>query len=58
MTHGRAYARLVRFSMRITVEIRPEQRIQLLEIAARRGKKGFSGLVQEAIDRFLDHEPT
>lgn len=44
------------FSMRTTVEIRDEQRARLLEIAARRGEKGFSGLVREAIDRFLEEE--
>lgn len=42
--------------MRTTIEIRDDQRARLLEIAARRGEKGFSGLVQEAIDRFLEEE--
>jgi len=42
--------------MRTTIEIRHEQRARLLEIAARRGQKGFSGLVQEAIDRYLEEE--
>jgi hypothetical protein len=40
--------------MRTTIEIRDDQRARLLEIAARRGEKGFSGLVQEALDRYLD----
>lgn len=39
--------------MRTTVEIRDEQRARLLELAARRGEKGFSGLVQEALDAYL-----
>lgn len=41
-------------SMRTTIEIRDEQRARLLELAARRGEKGFSRLVQEAVDRYLD----
>ena len=39
--------------MRTTVEIRDEQRARLLELAARRGKKGFSELIQEALDLYL-----
>lgn len=39
--------------MRTTIELRDDQRARLLELAARRGEKGFSGLVQEAVDRFL-----
>lgn len=40
--------------MRATVEIRDDQRAKLLEAAAQRGLKGFSVLVREAIDRYLD----
>lgn len=40
-------------SMRTTVEITNEQRAQLLEIAGRRGEKGFSGLVREALSQYL-----
>lgn len=40
--------------MRTTVEIPDEQRARLLELAAQRGEKGFSRLVQEAIARYLD----
>ncbi len=40
-------------SMRTTVEIPDVQRARLLELAARRGEKGFSRLVQEAVDRLL-----
>jgi hypothetical protein len=39
--------------MRTTVEIKAEQRAKLLELAARRGEKGFSTLIQEAIDLYL-----
>jgi hypothetical protein len=39
--------------MRTTVEITDAQRAKLLELAAERGEKGFSRLVQEAIDRYL-----
>jgi len=42
--------------MRTTIELLDEQRARLLEIAARRGEKGFSGLVQEAVARFLEEE--
>ena len=40
-------------SMRTTVEIPDVQRARLLELAARRGEKGFSRLVQEAVERLL-----
>ena len=40
--------------MRTTVEITDEQRARLLELAARRGEKGFSKLVQEALERYID----
>jgi hypothetical protein len=40
--------------MRTTVEITEEQRAQLMAIAARRGEKGFSKLVQEALDAWLE----
>jgi hypothetical protein len=39
--------------MRTTIEIRDEHRAKLLEMAARRGEKGFSRLVGEAIEAFL-----
>ena len=42
--------------MRTTVEITEEQRARLLELAARRGQKGFSQLVQEALDAYLETE--
>jgi Arc/MetJ family transcription regulator len=39
--------------MRTTIEITDSQRAQLLKLAAERGEKGFSSLVQEALDRYL-----
>ena len=43
--------------MRTTIEIRDEHRARLLDLAARRGEKGFSGLIAEAIEHFLaEHE--
>lgn len=40
--------------MRTTIEIKDEHRAKLLELAARRGEKGFSRLVGEAIERYLE----
>ena len=40
--------------MRTTIELPDHQRARLLEIAARRGLKGFSPIVQEAIERYLE----
>ena len=40
--------------MRTTIEITDEQRAKLLALAARRGMKGFSALVQEALDEYLE----
>lgn len=39
--------------MRTTIDLDGSQRGQLLEIAARRGLKGFSMLIQEAVDAWL-----
>ena len=39
--------------MRVTIEIRNDQRARLLKLAAERGERGFSGLIQEAVDRYL-----
>lgn len=43
-------------SMRTTIEIDDAQRAELLRLAAERGHKGFSELVREAIDRYLEQE--
>jgi hypothetical protein len=40
--------------MRTTVELKVEHRAKLLELAARRGEKGFSDLLAEAIDIYLE----
>jgi predicted transcriptional regulator len=40
--------------VRTTIELTDEQRARLLQIAASRGEKGFSRLVQEAIDLYLE----
>jgi predicted transcriptional regulator len=42
--------------MRTTIEIRPEHRARILELAASRGEKGFSGVVAEALEFYLDAE--
>lgn len=39
--------------MRTTVEIREDQRLALAALAEKRGLRGFSLLVQEAIDGYL-----
>jgi hypothetical protein len=43
----------VRLQMRTTIEITDEHRAALLDLAARRGKKGFSAVVEEAIELYL-----
>lgn len=42
--------------MRTTVELKPEHRSALLALAARRGEKGFSSVLEEAIDMYLKGE--
>ncbi len=39
--------------MRTTIELRDDLRAKLLEVAGRRGEKGFSRLVEEAVDLYL-----
>ncbi len=41
-------------AMRTTIEMKPEHRARLLELAARRGEKGFSSIIAEAIDAYLE----
>jgi predicted transcriptional regulator len=43
-------------TMRTTIEMKDEHRARLLELAARRGEKGFSGIVAEAIDKYLNEQ--
>jgi hypothetical protein len=42
--------------MRTTVEMKPEHRSALLALAADRGEKGFSSVLAEAIEVYLDGE--
>ncbi len=44
--------------MRTTVEMKPEHRSALLALAARRGEKGFSSVLAEAIEEYLADEKT
>lgn len=39
--------------MRTTIELDDEHRARLMEIAARRRLKGYSAIVQEAVDLYL-----
>ena len=39
--------------MRTTIELKNESRARLLEVAATRGEKGFSRLINEAVDLYL-----
>jgi predicted DNA-binding protein len=42
--------------MRTTIEMKPEYRSALLALASRRGQKGFSAVVGEAIESYLRGE--
>lgn len=42
--------------MRTTVELSDDIRAKLLELAARRGERGFSAIVEEAVRRYLREE--
>lgn len=42
--------------MRTTIELSDEHRARLLELAARRGEKGFSSIVEEALERYFVRE--
>lgn len=42
--------------MRTTIDIDDAHRAKLLELAARRGEKGFSRIVSEAIEAYLESE--
>lgn len=44
------------YGMRTTVELSDTVRARLLELAARRGERGFSALVEEAVERYLQDE--
>jgi len=40
--------------MRTTIEMKPEHRARILELAAHRGEKGFSAVVAEALEFYLE----
>ena len=42
--------------MRTTIEMKPEHRARILELAANRGEKGFSTVVAEALELYLEAE--
>lgn len=42
--------------MRTTIELSPEHRSRLIALAARRGEKGFSRLIAEALERYFADE--
>jgi predicted DNA-binding protein len=42
--------------MRTTIEMKPEHRARLLQLAANRGQKGFSIVVTEALELYLDDQ--
>ncbi len=42
--------------MRTTIEIKPEHRSALMTVASNRGEKGFSSVLEDAIDRYLEGE--
>lgn len=51
--HAHAYYNV---NMRTTIEITNEQRNQLVTLAAKRNQKGFSGLVREALEQYLNSQ--
>ena len=42
--------------MRTTIDISEEQHVRLRQMAIRRGVRGVSPLIREALERFLDDE--
>jgi hypothetical protein len=42
--------------MRTTIEMKPEHRTRILALAAGRGEKGFSGVIADALDLYLEAE--
>jgi metal-responsive CopG/Arc/MetJ family transcriptional regulator len=42
--------------MRTTIELKPELRSRLIAIAAKRGEKGFSSVLNEAVESYLGEE--
>ena len=42
--------------MRTTIELSEDQRSELLRLAAQKGMKGFSQLIQEAVEAYLNSQ--
>jgi predicted transcriptional regulator len=42
--------------MRTTIEMKPEYRARILELAASRGEKGLSTVIAEALELYLAHQ--
>lgn len=42
--------------MRTTIDLPNDRRARLMALAARRGMRGYSDIVREAIDRYLEEE--
>jgi hypothetical protein len=42
--------------MRTTIDLTDEQRAELLRLAAKRGMKGFSLIIQEALEEYLKRQ--
>jgi hypothetical protein len=42
--------------MRTTIELKPNHRSRLIAIAAKRGEKGFSSVLNEAVESYLSEE--
>ncbi|MCB1034683.1 MAG: hypothetical protein KDD47_12700 [Acidobacteria bacterium] len=42
--------------MRTTIDLPDTQRARLLALAAERGEKGFSGIVQEALEKYFEEQ--
>lgn len=40
--------------MRTTIELSDDRRAKLLQIAAERGEKGFSRIIEEALDHYFE----
>ncbi len=43
--------------MRTTIELTDDHRAKLLALAAKRRLRGFSSLIREALDRYLEEPP-
>jgi len=43
--------------MRTTIEIADDKLVKLKKLAAERGERGFSALVDEALERYLETDP-